>query len=191
LTFGTTGNQTVNLADNASNLQSFERVGSISGGSLLGFSIINLINGATDAEKSIGALVVGADNTSTTFRGQINGTDTLAADQPGRSFFMKEGTGTFSFISTGGGFDGTTRVQAGTLAFPSGSGLKGDRGNVVISNDSTAVLDTIVQQSVLSLAGGPVPPPTSAAARWAHWPATASGRPGVRSKSAPAAFPSM
>ena len=155
LTFGTTGNQTVNLADNASNLQSFERVGSISGGSLLGFSIINLINGATDAEKSIGALVVGADNTSTTFRGQINGTDALAVDQPGRSFFMKEGTGTFSFISTGGGFDGTTRVQAGTLAFPSGSGLKGNRGNVVISNDTTAVFDTIVQQSVLSLAGGP------------------------------------
>jgi len=154
LEFGTTGSQTVNLADNASNLLSFERVGSIGGGAGSS-SVINLINGANDNEKSIGALVVGSDNTNSLFVGQINGTDALALDQPGRAFFMKEGDGTFTFRSTGGGFDGTTRVEAGTLAFPSGSnGLKGDRGNIVISNATNAVLSTVTQQSVLSLAGG-------------------------------------
>ncbi|MFZ4593305.1 MAG: beta strand repeat-containing protein, partial [Verrucomicrobiaceae bacterium] len=154
LEFGTTGSQTVNLADNASNLLSFERVGSIGGG-VGSSSVINLINGANDNEKSIGALVVGSDNTNSLFVGQINGTDALALDQPGRAFFMKEGDGTFTFRSTGGGFDGTTRVEAGTLAFPSGSnGLKGDRGNIVISNATNAVLSTVTQQSVLSLAGG-------------------------------------
>ena len=110
LVFAATGTQTINFANSSTNLQSFERVGSLAGGNAN--STINLTSGS-----NVAVIAFGGDNTSTTYSGTF---------LPGGSagWIIKEGTGNFTWSnSVANVFDGPVFVDNGTFTSDGAEGF--------------------------------------------------------------------
>ncbi|MBL9115121.1 MAG: autotransporter-associated beta strand repeat-containing protein [Verrucomicrobiaceae bacterium] len=159
LVLGSTGNQVINFASSGSNLYTFERIGSLSGGNG-NSSVVNLmenshlVNLATQVESAnVGTLVMGGDNRSSVFHGIIDGKDVDF-----RAWVIKEGTGRFEYqADRSSGFQGVARVENGTFAVSTGEGLAFDgtrASSINVSNKSLAVFETSISEIVDLLAGG-------------------------------------
>lgn len=154
LVFGSTGTQIVNMAASASNLFTFERIGSLAGGAGA-TSSLNLVENSqlgTPTSANIGTLAFGGDNKSSTFFGTIDGQDAAA-----RVWAIKEGTGTFSYLNNFQSFRGVARVEDGTWRIPAGVGSIGLNQfgvSLYLSNKSGAVFDNEITEEVDILAGG-------------------------------------
>jgi autotransporter-associated beta strand protein len=127
LVFAGTGTQTLQFADSTTNLLSFERVGSISGGA--GSTTSILLQSGTNAA----VLALGGDNSTSTFTGRFmgpGGADTM---------LIKEGTGNFTWSNgTGDVFDGPVYIDNGTFTIAGATGF--DASNEVwMSNRGTTL----------------------------------------------------
>lgn len=134
---GTTLNVGPNVNTNAA---TFERIGSLS--SPTATATVNLLNGS-----NLGALVIGGDNSSTTFRGNITGNN-------GGTAVMKIGSGTFTYESQAGDtYDGVMRVENGTLRTNTANGLDSN-GQVVLNNLTGATYQVSVSDTISNISGG-------------------------------------
>ena len=141
LVFASTGTQVLNFANSSTNLLSFERIGSLAGGSAT--TTINLTSGS-----NVAVLALGGDNASSTFSGQF---------LPGNSegYLIKEGTGNFTWNNaTANVFDGPVFVENGTFTAAGAQGL--DASNeVYMTNRGTAlVVTTAGGETIPFLQGG-------------------------------------
>lgn len=126
-----------------------ETIGSLSGGGAAGGNVV------IDNDGSIpGKLIIGGDNTSTTYAGAISGA----------GGFTKTGTGVFTLSGTAGttnsgspgffssnSYAGETRVEAGTLRLGAYNALPTDSA-IVVLNGATLDLGT-TQQTTRSIGG--------------------------------------
>ncbi|MCW0221073.1 MAG: hypothetical protein OJI67_22280, partial [Prosthecobacter sp.] len=131
----------LDFASNVVSFTPFERIGSIAGGSNL--ATINLTGQNTNT-----ALVVGGDNATTVFTGNIRG--------EAKSILVKEGTGGLTWNNNSlDSMAGTIRVEGGTLTMGGSEGLSDDV-SLSISNaaDARLVLNVSNSETVNYLVGG-------------------------------------
>ncbi|MCB1208974.1 MAG: autotransporter-associated beta strand repeat-containing protein, partial [Verrucomicrobiales bacterium] len=137
--FATTGTQNLNFANSATNLLQFERIGSVSGGSVT--TSINLLTGS-----SVAALAIGSDNKSSTFSGRFLGNNA-------GTWLIKEGTGTFTWNNpTTDVFDGVIDLRAGGFTSGGVGGL--DAANVVRASNNGVTFTNGVTDTLAILEGG-------------------------------------
>lgn len=121
------------------NAATFERIGSLS--SPTATATVNLTNGSNQ-----GALVIGGDNSSTTFRGNIAGGNATAV--------MKTGSGTFTYEpQTAGTQSGIMRVENGTVQVTGSQGLNA-ASQVVLNNLSGATYRVAANDTMGNITGG-------------------------------------
>lgn len=132
----------LNFANSSTNLLSFERVGSLSGGAGATTSI-NLLAGG-----NIAALAIGSDDSTSTFTGRFLGNN-------GGTWLTKEGTGTFTWSNgTADVFDGTVFIDKGGFTITGATGF--DAANFVrMTNGGTALnVQTTGGDTISFLEGG-------------------------------------
>lgn len=131
---------TLNIGPNVNtNPATFERIGSLSAPTTT--ATVSLTNGSNQ-----GALVIGGDNSSTTFKGNITGGNATAV--------MKIGTGTFTYEPQGPGTQsGITRVENGTLQVIGAQGLNA-ASQVVLNNLTGAIYQVSANDTMGNITGG-------------------------------------
>lgn len=132
----------LNFANSSTNLLSFERVGSLSGGAGITTSI-NLLAGG-----NIAALAIGSDDSTSTFTGRFLGDN-------GGTWLIKEGAGTFTWSNaTANVFDGTVFIDKGGFTITGATGF--DAANFVrMTNGGTALnVQTTGGDTISFLEGG-------------------------------------
>ncbi|MDP2324310.1 MAG: autotransporter-associated beta strand repeat-containing protein, partial [Gammaproteobacteria bacterium] len=141
LVFAGTGTQNLNFADSTNNLLSFERVGSLAGGSVT--TTINLTSGG-----NVATLAFGGDNSSTTYSGNF-----LPSNSAG--ILIKEGTGTFTWNNpTANTFDGDIIVDAGGFTTTGANGLDGANDLFLQNNGTTFTSSVTANDTFAILQGG-------------------------------------
>lgn len=139
--FDATKTTSLDFASNVVSFTPFERIGSIAGGS--NAATINL-----SGENTNTALVVGGNNASTVFTGNIRG--------EAKSIFVKEGSGSLTWNSNStDSMIGTIRVEGGTLVIGGSAGLN-DSVSLSISNaaDARLILNATTAETMNYLVGG-------------------------------------
>ena len=141
LVFAGTGTQNLSFANSTTNLQSFERIGSLAGGSAT--TTINLTAGG-----NVAVLAIGSNNTSTTYSGVF---------QPGSStgWLIKEGTGNFTWNNgTTNVFDGPVVVERGTFTAAGTQGFDAANQLYMTNRGTTLAITTTGGDAISFLQGG-------------------------------------
>ncbi|MFN7562107.1 MAG: beta strand repeat-containing protein, partial [Prosthecobacter sp.] len=141
LVFAGTGTQTLNFANSSTNLLSFERVGSLAGGSAT--TTINLTSGA-----NVGILAFGGDNSTSTFSGRF---------LPGSSagYIIKEGSGNFTWSNgTTDVFDGPAFIENGTFTIAGAQGFDASNEVYMTNRGTTLNVTTTGGDVIPFLQGG-------------------------------------
>jgi autotransporter-associated beta strand protein len=143
LVFAGTGTQTLQFADSTTNLLSFERVGSISGGAGNTTSIF------LEAGSSRTVLALGGDNSTSTFTGRFMGPG------GGEAMLIKEGTGNFTWSNADANvYDGPVYIENGTFTIAGTQGFDGSNEVWMSNRGATLNVTTTGGEVIPFLIGG-------------------------------------
>lgn len=142
IVFSAVNTTNLNFANSATNLLSFERVGSVAGGAGVTTSI-NLLAGG-----NVATLAIGGDNSSTTFTGRFLGNNA-------GTFLLKEGTGTFTWSNpTTDVFDGPVYIDNGGFTIAGATGFDASNEVYMSNRGTTLTVNTTGGDTIPFLHGG-------------------------------------